>query len=105
LRYDLQLAYKRLDKVKSEKGYQGTVLVCSVHFTPIAGHVPNRPVIKYLVEQRNIELWLAPVAGTRLLVPYRVSIPTPLGMGILQATQFVSVPYPPAASPTSLKTP
>jgi Protein of unknown function (DUF3108) len=30
MRYDLQLAYKRLDKVRSQKGYQGTVVVCAV---------------------------------------------------------------------------
>ena len=38
-----------------------------------------------------MEVWLAPIAGTRVLVPYRISIPTPLGLGVLQATQFVSV--------------
>ena len=81
MRYDLQLAFKRLDKVKSEKGYQGTVVVCAVHFSPIAGHIPSRPVIKYLVDLRDIEMWLAPVAGTRLMVPYRVSLTTPLGPG------------------------
>jgi len=27
------------------------------------------------------------------MVPYRVSVPTPLGIGIMQATQFVSLPY------------
>jgi hypothetical protein len=97
MRYDLRLAFKRLDKVKSEKGYQGTVVVCAAYFSPVAGHIPERPVIKYLVDLRDIELWLAPIAGTRLMVPYRISVPTPLGIGILQATQFVSVPYPPTA--------
>ena len=52
MRYDLQLAFKRLDRVKSEKGYQGTVVVCSVVFVPVAGHIPSRPVIKYMVELR-----------------------------------------------------
>ena len=37
MRYDLQLAFKRLDKVKSEKGYQGTVVVCAIYFSPVAG--------------------------------------------------------------------
>jgi hypothetical protein len=103
MRYDLQLAFKRLDKVKSEKGYQGTVAVCSVVLVPVAGYVPSRPVIKYLVELRDIELWLAPVAGTRLMVPYRVSLPTPLGMGILEATQFVSVPNPSARASSGIR--
>lgn len=92
MRYDVQLAYKRLDKVHSERGYQGTVVVCSATFAPVAGHVPSRPVIKYLVALRDAEIWLAPIAGTRLMVPYRVTLPTPFGQGILQATQFVSTP-------------
>lgn len=103
MRYDLQLAYKRLDRVKSEKGYQGTVVVCSVRFAPIAGHVPTRSVIKYLIELRETEMWLAPIAGTRLMVPYRVSLPTPLGEGVLQATQFVTIAQSPRPTPTSAR--
>jgi hypothetical protein len=92
MRYDISLAYKRLDKVKSDKGYQGTVVVCSAQFLPIAGHIPDRAVIKYLIDLRDTELWLAPIAGTRLMVPYRISLSTPLGQGVVQATQFVSLP-------------
>ncbi len=93
-RYDLQLAFKRLDNVKADKGYQGTVVVCSVHFYPLAGYDPDRVLIKYLAEQRDIEMWLAPLAGSELMVPYRVSIPTPIGLGIVQAIEFVVVPKP-----------
>jgi hypothetical protein len=100
MRYDLQLAFKRLERVRSEKGYQGTVVVCSIYFMPIAGHVPERSAIKYLVEQRDMEIWLAPIAGTRLMVPYRASIPTPIGLGVLQALQFVSVPSAPRPTAT-----
>jgi hypothetical protein len=103
MRYDLQLAYKRLDKVKSQKGYQGTVVVCSVVFSPIAGHVPSRPAIQYLAQVRETEMWLAPIAGTRLMVPYRVSLPTPLGQGVLEATQFLTVPQAPRPTPTSAR--
>ncbi|MDB5600018.1 MAG: hypothetical protein JWN71_2062 [Xanthobacteraceae bacterium] len=91
LRYDLKLAYKRMDKVKADKGYDGAAVVCSVYFTPVAGYIPDRPAIKYLSELKTMEVWLAPVAGTRVLVPFRIAIPTPLGLGVLQATQFVSV--------------
>jgi hypothetical protein len=94
MRYDLQMAFKRLDSVKAERGYQGTVVVCSVKFAPLAGHIPDRAAIRYLTGLREIETWLAPIAGTRLLVPYRVSVPTPIGLGILQATEFVSVAQP-----------
>jgi Protein of unknown function (DUF3108) len=98
MRYDLQLAFKRLDRVKSEIGYQGTAVVCAVHYLPIAGHIPERAAIKYLAGLHEMEMWLVPIAGTRVVVPYRVSIPTPLGTGVLQATQFVSVPQPAKAS-------
>jgi hypothetical protein len=103
MRYDLQLVYKHLDKVKSERGYQGTVVVCAVYFAPIAGHVPERSTIKYLVAQRDMELWLAPIAGTRLMVPYRASVPTPIGLGVMQAKEFVSIPRPPLPTASNLK--
>jgi hypothetical protein len=73
-------------------------VVCAVYFSPIAGHIPDRAAIKYLAELRDIETWLAPIAGTRLMVPYRVTVPTPIGVGVMQATQFVSSPQPGKAS-------
>jgi hypothetical protein len=103
LRYDLRLAFKRIEMVKAEKGYEGPVAVCAVYFTPLAGYIPDRPAIKYLVAQRDMEVWLAPIAGTRVVVPFRMVIPTPLGTGILEATQFISAPQPPRATPTSAK--
>ena len=98
MRYDLQLAFKRLDRVTSERGYQGVAAVCAVFFSPIAGHVRDRYAIQYLAQLRDIELWLAPIANTRVMVPFRVALPTPLGLGVLQATQFVSMPQPSRAT-------
>lgn len=94
MRFDLQLSFNRIEKVKAQKGYQGPVAVCRVKFIPVAGHVPDRPAIKYLAAQQDIEMWLAPIAGTRIVVPYKISIPTPLGRGVLEATQFVSTASP-----------
>ena len=79
MRYDLKLDFKRMETVKAEKGYQGPVVVCAIYFSPIAGYIPDRAVIKYLAAQRNIEIAFAPIAGTRILVPFRMAIPTPLG--------------------------
>ena len=98
MRYNLQFAYKRMEQVKADKGYEGPVVVCAVYFIPIAGFIPHRATVKYLAAQRDMEVWLAPVANTRVLVPYRVSIPTPIGVGVMQATQFVSVSQPRAAA-------
>jgi hypothetical protein len=90
MRYDLRLAYKTMQQVKADKGYAGPALVCSVYFQPIAGHIPSRATIKYLAELRDMELRLVPIAGTSVLVPFRVSIPTPFGLGVLEATQFLT---------------
>jgi hypothetical protein len=89
MRYDLRLAFKRFEEVRAESGYRGRAVVCAVYFTPLAGYDPTRYAIKYLRAERGMEIWLAPLAGTRLLVPFRVSVPTPLGTGVLQATRFV----------------
>jgi hypothetical protein len=103
MRYDLRMSFKRFEQIKAERGYQGLVAVCAVYFTPIAGHIPDRPAIKYLVAQRDMEIWFAPLAGTRMLAPFRISIPTPLGLGVLQATQFVSTPQSARATPTNVR--
>jgi hypothetical protein len=98
MRYDLKFAFKRMDRVKADKGYEGPVVVCAVYFSPIAGYVPTRSAIKYLTDLREMEVWLAPVAATRVLVPYRVSVPTPIGVAVLVATQFITAAQPRAAA-------
>jgi len=97
-RFDLVLSFKRMDRVRSEKGYEGPVVVCAVRYHPISGHRPNRAAVRYLMEQRDIEVSYAPLAGTRVLVPYRVSVPTALGAAVLEAVEFVASP--PLARPT-----
>lgn len=104
LRYNLQLAYKRMDKVKADTGYAGPVVVCAVQFLPVAGFNPSRFAIKYIAKLRDIEVWLAPIAGTRVLVPFRAQGPSPVGNVVLEADQFVSMPLPSRASATGTKT-
>jgi hypothetical protein len=101
MRYDLALDFKRMETVKAEKGYRGPVVVCAVYFTPVAGYIPDRPVIKYLSAQRNIEIAFAPVAGTRILVPFWMKIPTPLGVAMLEATSFITQASPPRVAKTN----
>ena len=73
-RYDLKLAFKRMDKAAAEKGYAGPVVVCSLHYEPIAGHSASNTLVKYFSEGREMELALAPIAGTHWLAPIRFSI-------------------------------
>ncbi len=104
VRYDLQLAFKRMDAVKAQKGYQGPVVVCAIYFKPIAGFVPSRGAVRYLAKQREMEIWLAPIEGTRVLVPFKAQGPTPIGLAVLEATQFVSTASPKRASVDGAKT-
>ncbi len=101
MRYDLTMDFKRMETVKAEKGYHGAVVVCAVYFSPVAGYIPDRPVIRYLSAQRNIEIAFAPVAGTRILVPFWMKIPTPLGQARLEATQFITIASPPRVAKTN----
>jgi hypothetical protein len=103
MRYDLKLAYKRMETVQADKGYKGPALVCAVYFAPLAGYIPDRAAIKYLVSQRDMEAWFVPIAGTRVLVPFRFSVPTPLGLGVLEATEFVTTALPSRASASNVK--
>jgi hypothetical protein len=105
-RFDLVLSFKRMEQVRSEKGYVGPVVVCGVAYRPISGHRPNRPAIRYLTAARDIEVAFAPVAGTRILALYRMSIPTVLGLGVLEAHSFVAAGQPgrTGAAPTNSRT-
>jgi hypothetical protein len=100
MRYDLKLDFKRMETVKAEKGYHGPAVVCAIYFTPVAGYIPDRPVIKYLAAQRGIEIAFVPIAGTRVLVPFRMIIPTPFGTAMLEATQFITQAMPPRVAKT-----
>jgi hypothetical protein len=87
-RYDLTLSFKRTDAIKSDNGKPSAVLVCAIKFTPMSGHRSSSPLIKFLAEGRDIEVWLAPVTGTRILAPVRLSVASLVGNLVLQANQF-----------------
>jgi hypothetical protein len=87
-RFDVALAFKRMDKVNPEKGYQGPAVVCAVRYEPRAGYRPNRVAVKFLIATHDVEIWLIPIAGTRVLVPARVSIPTLVGTAVVAAGEM-----------------
>ena len=90
-RFDLKLAFKRMDVAKADKGYKGyggPIVVCSLTFQPVAGHRAGSPLIKYLSEGRDIEIAFAPVTGTHVLAPFRISIANMLGNLVVQADRF-----------------
>jgi len=42
-----------------------------------------------------MEIAFVPIAGTRVLVPFRLVIPTPFGPAMLEAASFVTTATPP----------
>jgi hypothetical protein len=89
-RYDLGLSFKRIEQVKASKGYAGPAVVCSIVFQPIAGHRRGSPLLTFLTDGRDVEMALAPIAGTRILAPFRITAMYILGNVVLQATRFES---------------
>lgn len=78
-RYNLALSYNRIDKITVEHGYSGQILVCGVVLQPIAGYRADSVTVKYIAGRRNMELWFAPIAGTSIMAPVRVLMPTLIG--------------------------
>ncbi|HXG77866.1 MAG TPA: DUF3108 domain-containing protein [Methyloceanibacter sp.] len=89
-RYDLVVTPKRLTTVKrmTPGGYGGPAVICGVKFIPIAGHQPDNPGIRLMAASDDIEVWLIPVRGTTMYVPYRIVLPTPVGYGIALVTSM-----------------
>jgi hypothetical protein len=54
----------------------------------IVGHRASNALVKYLSEGREMEIALAPIAGTRLLAPFRLSIVSMLANLVIEANRF-----------------
>ncbi|MEP9376797.1 DUF3108 domain-containing protein [Aquabacter sp. CN5-332] len=87
-RYDVTLTFLRMEDVKADKGYAGPAVVCRVGYVPVAGHRPTRSTVKYMQANKEMFVWLVPIAGTRLMAPFKVSIATMIGTAVLEATSF-----------------
>ena len=86
-RFNVVLSYGETRQVE-KPGYSGPVLVCNARYVAIAGHRPDRPGVKFMEENRDMSVWLAPVEGTRVLVPMRIAVRTTLGTNIIEATRW-----------------
>lgn len=86
-RFDLVMSYAEKRQVDLGQ-YKGPVLVCNVRFVPISGHRPSRSMIKYMQENKDMSVWLAPITGTQFVFPLRISVRTFLGTGVLEAEKW-----------------
>jgi hypothetical protein len=89
-RFDLVLTPKRAVRVNKDPsgGYTGPAAICRVKFVPLGGYRPDNPGIKLMSETNEIEVWLVPLQGTGMYVPYRIVLPTLVGYGTALATSF-----------------
>jgi Protein of unknown function (DUF3108) len=88
-RYDIRMSFSGARQVKTN-GYSGPAMVCAVRYVPISGHRSERKATKFMAENRDISVWLVPVGGTSMMVPYRVSVKTMLGTAVIEASRFES---------------
>lgn len=90
-RYDIKLSYKRMEQTGQKRyyqGYHGSILVCKAQYHPIAGHRSDDELAAFSARSNEMEVWLAPVVGTRRLFPFRFQLPTPYGMMNIEAAKF-----------------
>lgn len=86
-RFDLTLSYVGTRSVKA-KGYSGPVSVCAVRFRPISGHRADGAGTKFMTDNKDIEVWLAPLGATRTVFPFRISVMTLIGTTVIEADDF-----------------
>ena len=96
-RFTVNLSYVGTREVRA-KGYQGSVAVCSARYVAVAGHRPDRPATKFMEDNRQMEVWLAPVGTSRVLVPFRISVATMVGTTVIEAQDFETTPSTKAAA-------
>jgi hypothetical protein len=93
-RFDVTLTYAGTRSV-SAKGYAGQAVVCNARYTPIAGHRDRKPV-QFMADNKDIQVWLAPVGDTRIVVPFRISVATMIGTTVIEAMEFGTAAVTPA---------
>jgi len=96
-RYDLFLTFKRMDKLKLDRGYNGPALVCAVVLRPIAGYRPDSLLVKYVGGRQGLEIWFMPIEGTPVVVPGLLKMPTGVGTMEIEAERLERVVVKPAA--------
>jgi len=86
-RFDINLTYVG-ERIAKAKGYDGPVAVCAARYVPISGHSRNRPATKFMADNKDLEVWLAPIERDRVWMPFRISARTMIGTTVVEASEF-----------------
>ena len=87
VRFNISLFYKGVRNVQA-KGYSGPVSVCSARYTPISGYKMDSQSTRFMAENRDLEVWLAPLEQSHVVAPYYIKVGTKSGTLIIQAIDF-----------------
>ena len=90
-RFDITLAYVGVKDIATA-AYSGPVTICSARYIPVAGHKTTTKSTKFMAENKDLEVWLAPVPNSRVVVPYRVSLMTLAGTAVIEASELRFAP-------------
>ena len=95
-RFDVQLSFGEKTNLKI-KGYDGPALLCNVRYNPISGHRAERKAVQFMAENRDIQVLLIPVGGSRIMIPARIMLRTMIGMLAIDARRMTTggKPLPP----------
>ncbi len=87
-RFDLALSYNRSETFRASDGsYSGPAIVCAMRYIPVSGHRPDRESVRFMAENREMEVWMAP-AGQGWVAPVKIRLRTKFGRLVLDARRF-----------------
>jgi hypothetical protein len=86
-RFDIDLSYVG-ERTVSTTGYDGPVVICAARYVPISGHSRDRPATKFMADNKDLEVWLAPIDSDHVLFPFRVSARTMIGTLVVEAQEL-----------------
>lgn len=98
VRFDLRFAFVKTEEIIGN-AYKGSVSVCSVRFVLIAGYKPSASMIHFMAANQQIEVRLAPVKGSRLVVLAALNIPLQIGTAALDLERLDVVEASPLRPP------
>ncbi len=86
-RFDITLGAATIKTINTA-AYKGKAVTCAVRWVPVAGHIPTRAGTKFMMENKNLEVTLAPIGDTGFLAPLHIGVQTLHGHIDVDATAF-----------------
>jgi Protein of unknown function (DUF3108) len=87
VRFDLMMSYTGTRDVTAI-GYNGPVSVCAVRYKPIAGHRYDSRSTRFMAQNHDIEVWLAPIERAHVVIPFHIGLRTMAGMATVDAVEL-----------------